>query len=74
MALRMRERGVAGCVVGGRVRDLAELKKSGLSVSCSVLCPFQIHCSVPGREALGGSAKDTRKLSNVAFRAPNIFL
>lgn len=33
MASRMSYRGVRGCVVGGRVRDLAELKKSGLPVS-----------------------------------------
>jgi hypothetical protein len=35
MALRMSVRGVAGCVVGGRVRDIDELEKSGLPVSCS---------------------------------------
>ncbi len=33
MGSRMKVRGVRGCVVGGRVRDLAELKKSGLPVS-----------------------------------------
>jgi regulator of RNase E activity RraA len=33
MANRMHVRGVAGCVVGGRVRDLAELKESRLPVS-----------------------------------------
>ena len=33
MAQRMKIRGVAGCVVGGRVRDLAELKESQLPVS-----------------------------------------
>jgi len=33
MASRMKVRGVRGCVVGGRVRDLAELKSSGLPVS-----------------------------------------
>lgn len=33
MAARMKVRGLRGCVVGGRVRDLAELKTSGLPVS-----------------------------------------
>jgi regulator of RNase E activity RraA len=33
MALRMKARGVAGCVVGGRVRDMAELQDSQLPVS-----------------------------------------
>ena len=35
MAQRMKVRGVAGCVVGGRVRDMAELKDSLLPVSAS---------------------------------------
>jgi regulator of RNase E activity RraA len=33
MALRMKKRGVKGCVVDGRVRDLEELKNCGLPVS-----------------------------------------
>lgn len=33
MALRMKIRGVRGCVVGGRVRDLEELSSCGLPVS-----------------------------------------
>lgn len=33
MATRMKVRGVEACIVGGRVRDLAELRKSGLPVS-----------------------------------------
>ena len=33
MAQRMKVRQVAGCVVGGRVRDFAELRDSGLAVS-----------------------------------------
>jgi regulator of RNase E activity RraA len=33
MATRMKVRGVEACVVGGRVRDLTELRKSGLPVS-----------------------------------------
>lgn len=33
MAARMKVRGLLGCVVGGRVRDLAELRRSGLPVS-----------------------------------------
>ena len=33
MAQRMKARGVAGCIVGGRVRDLAELGDSHLPVS-----------------------------------------
>ena len=33
MAARMKVRGVQACLVGGRVRDLAELKESGLPVS-----------------------------------------
>lgn len=36
MAQRMKIRGVAGCVVGGRVRDMAELKDSQLPVCCSL--------------------------------------
>ena len=42
MAQRMSIRGVAGCVVGGRVRDMAELKDSQLPVGG----PWEI---VPGR-------------------------
>lgn len=33
MANRMKINGVAGCVVGGRIRDLGELKECGLPVS-----------------------------------------
>ena len=33
MALRMKVRGVLGCVVGGRVRDIEELEKVELPVS-----------------------------------------
>ena len=33
LALRMKSMGAVGCVVGGRVRDLGELKTCGLSVS-----------------------------------------
>lgn len=33
MASRMKVKNVAGCVVSGRVRDLAELRNSGLPVS-----------------------------------------
>lgn len=33
MGLRMAKRGVAGCVVGGRVRDIQELEKTELPVS-----------------------------------------
>jgi regulator of RNase E activity RraA len=33
MALRMKTRGVKGCVVDGRVRDMEELKSCGLPVS-----------------------------------------
>lgn len=33
MASRMKIRGLLGCVVSGRVRDLGELRKSGLPVS-----------------------------------------
>lgn len=32
MASRMRVRGLQGCIVGGRIRDLAELKKTDLPV------------------------------------------
>lgn len=32
MAQRMKVRGVAACIVGGRVRDMAELKESQLPV------------------------------------------
>ena len=33
MGTRMKVRGVKACLVGGRVRDLAELRSSGLPVS-----------------------------------------
>ena len=36
MANRMKINGVEGCVVGGRIRDLAELKASGLPVSIDI--------------------------------------
>lgn len=39
MAQKMKLNGVAGCVVGGRVRDMAELVKSELPVSDG--CPSQ---------------------------------
>jgi len=32
MAQRMKKRGVAGCIIGGRVRDMAELKSSQLPI------------------------------------------
>lgn len=35
MAQRMKIRGVAGCVVGGRCRDFTELRETGLPVSRS---------------------------------------
>lgn len=38
MAMRMKVRGLVGCVVGGRVRDLTELSNSGLPVSLSNHC------------------------------------
>jgi len=41
MAARMKIRGVAGCIVGGRVRDITELKNSELPVS---FCPFPRMC------------------------------
>jgi len=53
MATRMKMRGLKGCVVSGRVRDLAELKQSTLPVSLSweaskellpsqhMTCPFE---------------------------------
>lgn len=37
MAYRMKARGAVGCVVGGRVRDLAELKDSGLPVCMCII-------------------------------------
>lgn len=41
MAIRMKVRGLQGCVVGGRVRDMTELEKSGLPVSIPyTMCPF----------------------------------
>lgn len=40
MATRMKVRGLSGCIVSGRVRDLGELKKSGLSVSVK---PCHLH-------------------------------
>jgi regulator of RNase E activity RraA len=55
MAARMKVLGVAGVVVGGRVRDLAELRESGLPVcvlplvsslypfAMISLCPLDIH-------------------------------
>ena len=39
MALRMHVRGVLGCVVGGRVRDMVEFAKIGLPV-CLLHLPF----------------------------------
>ena len=41
MAARMKVRGVEACIVGGRVRDLAELRKSGLPVSDK-----QMNCNI----------------------------
>lgn len=49
MAARMKVRGLHGCVVGGRVRDLAELRRSGLPVSvrpADLHLPCQLH--LPG--------------------------
>lgn len=37
MAARMKMRGLLGCVVGGRVRDLMELRRSGLPVSARLV-------------------------------------
>jgi hypothetical protein len=41
MAARMKVRGVEACIVGGRVRDLAELRKSDLPVSDK-----QMNCNI----------------------------
>jgi hypothetical protein len=43
MAQRMKLRGVAGCVIGGRFRDLAELRESQLPVCILV---FLVMCDV----------------------------
>lgn len=45
MANRMMVRGLKGCVVSGRVRDIAELKQSGLPVSLVLEAQG---CSFPG--------------------------
>lgn len=37
MAMRMKVRGLVGCIVGGRVRDLTELSNSGLPVSLNFI-------------------------------------
>lgn len=43
MASRMKFRGLVGCVVSGRVRDLSELKASGLPVSLKCpLLPYEL--------------------------------
>lgn len=46
MAPRMRARGLLGCVVGGRVRDLTELRRSGLPVSLAFPRPRLPHLVV----------------------------
>lgn len=43
MAQRMKVRGAAGCVVGGRVRDFAELKNSGLTVGGTISLDLDLH-------------------------------
>jgi hypothetical protein len=48
MATRMKARGVEACIVGGRVRDLTELRKSGLPVSDK-----QMNCTSASRHCLG---------------------
>lgn len=65
MATRMQKNGVLGCVVGGRVRDLDELKRSGLPVRSLLLfsgpsCPPVRHTysciSWPGKYSIGDAA------------------
>lgn len=46
MAQRMKVRGALGCVVGGRVRDLAELKESQLPV-CLPISPLVLRHARP---------------------------
>ncbi|OAG45466.1 hypothetical protein AYO21_00100 [Fonsecaea monophora] len=53
MAQRMKIRGVAGCVVGGRVRDLAELRESQLPI-------FAL-----GKSTVGTNAEATAYARNV---------
>ncbi|KAI1625918.1 ribonuclease E inhibitor RraA/Dimethylmenaquinone methyltransferase [Exophiala viscosa] len=53
MAARMKIRGVAGCIVGGRVRDITELKSSELPI-------FAL-----GRSTVGTSAEATPYARNV---------
>lgn len=49
MASRMKFRGVRACVVGGRVRDLAELKSSGLPVSDFSVSQLALHPLMQGQ-------------------------
>jgi regulator of RNase E activity RraA len=60
MATRMKVRGVEACIVGGRVRDLAELRKSGLPVSDK-----QTNCTSASRQLLWLSPFHHRMLSSV---------
>ncbi|KIW39515.1 hypothetical protein, variant [Exophiala oligosperma] len=53
MAQRMKARGVAACVVGGRVRDMAELKESKLPI-------FAL-----GRSTVGTNAESTVYARNI---------
>jgi len=65
MATRMKVRGVEACIVGGRVRDLAELRKSGLPVSDK-----QMNCTSASRQLLWFylSTTECSLLSSSIFR------
>lgn len=69
MATRMKVRGVEACIVGGRVRDLAELRKSGLPVSDK-----QTNCTSASRQLLWLSPFHHRMLSSVLVHFSTLVL
>ena len=83
MANRMKTNGVEGCVVGGRIRDLAELKASGLpvsfdlfsstmatSVNFSILTSGQVFAM--GRSTVGTGAEAKVLARNCPIKVQNV--
>ncbi len=69
MAQRMKKRGVAGCIIGGRVRDMAELKSSQLPVclyldSCLSSCLLHVNIHHPDHKTDSFSDLCTGKVNS----------
>lgn len=72
LALRLKIKGAKGCVVGGRVRDLSELKSCGLPVSFpKSVCPGQIVRAYSSLDDLSSVEYLAGHFASVSYLAPS---